>query len=98
MKDLATREDMGGFGLPQAVEQGKPALVGGGAALGIAAACRGFGPAGSWIEKRAGTLGGLGGVVVSLVAKQGGAAIAAALLVGLAVEGIEYLTAVKMAG
>lgn len=96
MRDLAKYGDMAEFSLKQTVEQGKPALVGGGAALGIAAACRGFGPAGSWIEKRAGTIGGVGGTVVALVAKQGGAAIFAALLVGLAVEGLELLTGWKM--
>jgi len=98
MSDLAQYGDTGEFGLPQVVQQGAPALVGGGSALGVALVCRGFGSPGSWVERRAGTLGAVGGTVVALLAKQGGAGIAAALLVGLAVEGIELLTEQKIAG
>lgn len=96
MSNLMHFGDTGDFGLPQVVEQAKPALVGGGTALVTAAAARGFAEPGSWIERRAGTIGAVGGTVVALLAKQGGAGVAGALLVGLSIELIELLTEKKM--
>jgi hypothetical protein len=97
MSNLA-RYGFGGFGTSEMVKQGTPVLVGGGSALVVAAAARGFGEPGSWIERRAGTLGATGGVITALLSKQGGAALAAAIIVGLAIEGLEALTEAKVAG
>jgi len=95
MARLARYRGFGGA-LEDAVRGGTPALVGGGSALGVAALSRSFAPAGSFFERHAGLMGGIGGTVVSVVTKQGGSATFAALLVGLALEAIEYLTEVKM--
>lgn len=96
MSNIMQYGDTGEFGLAPIVEQAKPALVGGGSALVTAAAARGFAEPGSWIERRAGTIGAVGGTIVALLAKQGGAGIAGAILVGLSVELIELLTEKKM--
>ena len=60
--------------IEDAVKGGTPALIGGGSALGIAALSRSFAPAGSFFERHAGLMGGIGGVVVSVATKQRGSA------------------------
>jgi len=93
-----SRYEFGGFGEHALTfdEAAKPVLIGGGIGLAAAAATRGLSPAGTWVERHAGLVGGAGGGVVAYFAKQGGAGAAAALMAGLAVEIMEWLTTTKM--
>jgi ABC-type Mn2+/Zn2+ transport system permease subunit len=81
---------------PWTWESSLPPLIGGGTALLGTAAVRGFAPAGSGWSRHAGALGGVFGAAVAGVAKQGYGAIATALLTGLGVEAIQYLTEWKL--
>lgn len=98
MRGAMERADLGEFGeaKPLTLAAATPALVGGGSAAVVTAGVRGLAPAGSGWSRHAGLIGAGGGVLLALATKQGGAAIAAALLVGLAVEGIEKLTELRM--
>jgi hypothetical protein len=104
MNDLAAMsatDDLAEFGeeavaKPLTFAAATPALIGGGSAAVVAAGVRGLAPVGSGWEKHAGLLGAAGGAILALVTKQGGAAVASALLVGLGIEGIERLTRAKM--
>ena len=90
--------NLGGFGEEKALTfaEAQPALIGGGSAAVVVAAVRGLAPAGTWLTRHAGVVGAFAGTVVALMTKQGGAGMAAAVLVGGAVEGIEYLTKLRM--
>ena len=100
MVSLGEDDDLAGFGIgtpqPLTLPAAVPALIGGGSAVVVAAGVRGLAPVGSFLTKHAGGIGAVGGAAIALLTKQGGSGVAAALLVGVAIEGIEYLTRLKL--
>lgn len=92
---------LNGFGSlavqPMTLDNAKPALIGGGIALAGAGVARITAPAGSFLSKHAGLLGGVVGAVAAWATKQGGSGVASALLIGASVEIVEAFTAWKMA-
>lgn len=90
--------EYGNFGLTvqNVIQESKPVLVGGGTALVATGACRYLGTSGSWIERHAGVIGALAGTGIAIGTKQGSTAVASALVVGLGIELVEYLSGIKI--
>lgn len=99
MSNMTRFADVDGFGLPEqpmTLTASAPVLIGGGTAATVAAGVRGIAAPGTWVSRRAGTIGAASGALVSLASKQGAPGLAAALITGGFVELMEWLTGWKM--
>ncbi len=99
MRTIIRRRKYGLTGFVEdATSGGTPALIGGGSALGVATLARAFAPSGSFVEVHAGLVGALAGATVSVASRKGGLALFAALLVGGAIELVDFITKLRAEG